>query len=234
LRAAELDLRRISPDIWSYACDVALLDEVRAMARAYRQRFDAPDLLINNAGYAVYETFEQMASEEIRRLFEVNLTGAALVTRELIADMIRAGGGRIVMMASIAGRVPMTPCGVYSASKHGLVALAELLRVETARFNVKVHVVCPGRVETEFFSHPSFNARTYRPETSRTIPVEAVSTAVMDAIEHDRFMTCVPRRYGLLAWLAAALPVIFRPVWPRFLSARVESIYAGSALTKAE
>ena len=96
------------------------------MARAYRERFDAPEVLVNNAGYAVYYTFEQMRSEEIHRLFDVNLVGAALVTREFLPDMIRAGGGHIVMMASIAGRIPMTPCSVYSASKHGLVALAEL------------------------------------------------------------------------------------------------------------
>lgn len=234
LRAAELELRQISPDVWSYACDVAVLDEVRAMARAYRERFDAPEVVINNAGYAVYYTFEQMPAEEIRRLFDVNLTGAALVTRELLPDMIRTGGGRVVMMASIAGRIPMTPCSVYSASKHGLVALAELLRVETGRFNIKVHVVCPGRVETEFFSHPSFKTRTHRPETSRTIPVEAVSRAVIDAVERNRFMTYVPRHFGLLAWLAAAMPLVFRPLWHRFLSARVESVYSGAATTKAK
>ena len=234
LREAELELRQISPDVWSYTCDIAVLDEVRGMARAYREKFDAPEVLINNAGYAVYYTFEQMPAEEIRRLFDVNLTGAALVTRELLPDLIRTGGGRVVMMASIAGRIPMTPCGVYSASKHGLVALAELLRVETGRFNVKIHVVCPGRVETDFFSHPSFKSRSHRPETSRTIPVEAVSQAVITAVERNRFMTYVPKHFGLLAWLAAAMPVAFRPFWHRFLSARVESIYTGAATTKVE
>ena len=93
-------------------------------------------MLINNAGYAVYETFERMSPEEIRRLFDVNLSGAALVTRAFLPDMIRAGGGNVVMVSSVAGRIPMTPCSVYSASKHGMVALAELLRVEVARFNI--------------------------------------------------------------------------------------------------
>jgi short-subunit dehydrogenase len=126
------------------------------MAQAYRDRFDAPEVLINNAGYAVYYTFDHMPSEEINRLIDVNLVGAALVTREFLTSMIGAGGGRIVMMASIAGRIPITPCSVYGASKHALVALADLLRIETSRFNMKVHVVCPGRVETDFFSHHSF------------------------------------------------------------------------------
>jgi short-subunit dehydrogenase len=234
LGSAESALKQVSPEVWSHACDVAVLDDVRAMARAYRERFDAPDVLVNNAGYAVYYTFESMRSEEIHRLFEVNLVGAALVTREFLPDMIRAGGGHIVMMASIAGRIPMTPCSVYSASKHGLVALAELLQVETSRFNLQVHVVCPGRVETDFFSHESFKARAHRPETARTIPIESVSRGVIDAVERGRFMTNIPRSYGLLVWLAGALPLVFKPLWHRLMASRVESVYASSATSRVE
>src|SRR5262249_17100953 len=167
-------------------------------------------VLINNAGYAVYYTFEQTQPEEIQRLVAVNLVGAALVTREFLHDMIRAGGGDIVMMSSIAGRIPMTPCGMYSASKHGLVALAELLQIETARFNMRVHVVCPGRVETNFCSHESFKTRAHRPETTRTIPLELVSRSVIDAVASKRFMTYVPRSYALLAWFSGALPMVFK------------------------
>jgi hypothetical protein len=229
LQAAESELRQVSPNVWSCACDVAILAQVRAMARAYREQFGAPEVLINNAGYAVYYTFEQTRPEEIQRLFDVNLVGAAIVTREFLPDMIRAGGGHIVMMASIAGRIPMTPCGVYSTAKHGLVALAEVLRMETARFNVEIHVVCPGRVETNFFSHPSFKSRAYRPETTRTIPIEAVSRAVIEAVDRNRFMTNVPRYYGVLAWLAAAFPFLVGPLLRWFMASRVDSVYAQSA-----
>ena len=159
------------------------------MAHDYRNRFGAPDVLVNNAGYAVYETFERMSAAEIRRLFDVNLSGAALVTRAFLPDMIRAGDGDIVMVSSIAGRIPMTPCSVYSASKHGMVALAELLRVEASRFNVRVQVVCPGRVETDFFSHESFRRRSPRREMARTVAIDVVSRAIIDAIERNRFMT---------------------------------------------
>ena len=65
-------------------------------------------------------------------------------------------------------------------------------------------MVCPGRVETDFFSHESFKARAHRPETTRTIPIEAVSQAVIEAVERNRFMTYVPRYYGFLVWLARA------------------------------
>ncbi len=102
------------------------------------------------------------------------------------------------------------------------------MKVEVARFNVRVHVVCPGRVETDFFSHESFRNRTHRPETARTITLDAVSRAIIDAVRRDRFLTYVPNYYGILAWAVAGLPVVFRPIWHRFLTARVESVYVGS------
>ena len=233
LSEAETELRKISPSVWAHVCDVARLDDVRRMVGACEERFGAPDVLINNAGYAVYRTFEQMSSEEIRRLVDVNLTGAAVVTREFLPAMIKAGGGHVVMVASIAGRIPMTPCGVYSASKHGMVALAELLRVEAARFNVRTHIVCPGRVETPFFDHESFRRRAHRPESERTIPIETVSRAILDAVTADRRMTYIPRYYGPLVWLAHALPFLFRPLWRRLLTSRVEALYP-SAPTAAD
>ena len=234
LSAAESELKELSSEVWSHPCDISALDDVRKMSLAYREKFAAPDVLINNAGYAVYYAFEQMPLEEIQRLFQVNLVGAALVTRAFLPDMIRAGGGDVVMVASIAGRVPMTPCGVYSASKHGLVTLAELLKIEAARFNVRVQVVCPGRVETDFFSHESFQKRARRPEASRTITLEAVSQKIVDAVEYDRFLTYVPSYYAVLAWIAAGLPLVFRPIWHRFMAARVEALYRGAGSPKPD
>ena len=225
LARAEAELKRISPHVWSQVCDVAVLDDVRLVARKYRDQFDAPDVVINNAGYAVYEPFERMSLEEVRRLFDVNLTGAALVTREFLPDMIRAGGGDVVMVSSIAGRIPMTPCSVYSAAKHGMVALAELLKIETARFDIRVQVVCPGRVETEFFSHESFQRRAQRRETTHTIPIEVVSRAILKAVEHNRFLTYMPWYYGAFAWVAAAFPLLFRPLSHRLMTSRVEAVY---------
>jgi uncharacterized protein len=226
LDAAAAELGGGTGAVWSYACDVAQLSEIRAMAEAYRSHFGAPDVLVNNAGYALYYAFEQMSAEDIQRLFAVNLTGAALVTREFLPDMIGAGGGDVVMVASIAGRVPMTPCGAYSAAKHGMTCLAELLRVEVRRFNIRVHTVCPGRVETAFFDHDSFRRRAHRPETERTIPIESVSQAIRTSVTGNRAFTYVPRYYALLVWMTTAAPLLFHPLWKRVMSARVEALYS--------
>ncbi len=227
LEGARVELSRISPSVDAFVCDVADLTQIRRAAAAFVARCGPPDVLINNAGYAVYRPVEEMDSEEVQRLLAVNLAGAALVTREFLPAMIAAGRGHIVMVASIAGRLALTPCGPYSVAKHGMVTLAETLRAELDRFGIRVHVICPGRVvETDFFLHETFIRRAPRPETTWTIPLESVSRAVRTAIERNRFMTYVPWTYGLLVWVSRAFPFLFGPVWRRLLRARVESVYA--------
>jgi short-subunit dehydrogenase len=172
----------------------------------------------------VYQAFEEMDLEEIARLIQVNFAGACFVTRAFLPSMAEAGRGHVVMMASIAGRLAMTPCGIYSAAKHGMVAFAETLRAEVSRHGIGVHVICPGRVETDFFQHQTFVQRAPRPEAQRAIPVESVARATIDAVGHDRFLTYRPRVYGLIVWLAQTMPLLSRPLLQRLMRARVASL----------
>jgi short-subunit dehydrogenase len=233
LMAATNELSGISPAVRWICCDVSRIDDVQACADQYAREQGNPDILINNAGYAVYQAFEEMSAAEIARLINVNFVGACLVTRAFLPSMIRAGGGDVCMMASIAGRIPMTPCGVYSAAKHGMVAWAQTLRAEVRRHKVRVTVLCPGRVETEFFSHPTFQARAFRKETEWTIPVETVSAACLDAIASGRFLTYVPRSYVLPAWAFNACPALLRPLLERVMSSRVDAIRSAGNLAGA-
>ena len=218
------ELSTISSSIFALACDVAELVEVRRMADEYLRQNGPPDVLVSNAGFAVYRLFGEMASEEIERLLAVNFVGGCLITREFLPAMVANGRGHLVVMASIAGRLVMTPCGVYSAAKHGLVAWAHTLQLELKQTGVQVHVICPGRVETEFFAHKSFIEREPRTETRFTIAVETVSRATIAAIEKNRFMTYVPKSYGLLVWLAHSFPFPVRIVLDRLMEARVRSL----------
>ena len=135
-----------------------------------------------------------------------------------------AGRGEIVVMASIAGRLVMTPCGAYSAAKHALVAWAHTLKVELKASGIGVHVICPGRVETDFFAHESFEKRAPRNETRLTIPVETVSRAAISSIERNRFLTDVPHYYGVLVWLANTFPFPVGYLLDRLMQARVDSL----------
>ena len=230
LRVVEDELRAVRADALSVVCDVARDDDVTRMADDVLKRLGHIDILVNNAGYAVYRTFVDTDLSEVCRLAEVNLVGVMRCTRVFLPAMVARRSGVIVNMASIAGRVPLTPNAVYGASKHGLVALSEALRYELAPFSIRVHVVCPGRApDTSFFEHETFRTRMPRAETRYTVGVADISRATLKAIASGRFMTYVPRALGLVAWTVNALPWLAKPVLGRLMAARVRSYYAAAA-----
>ena len=181
------EFKDLSPNIFSYHVDVADIASVHQMSEILIQEHGCPDILVNCAGFATYRTFEETPIEEIEQLVNVNLLGAMRCTHSFLPMMIAQGHGSIVNIASIAGKLVITPNGVYSASKHGLVAWSETLKYELARFNINICVICPGRVETPFFDHETFRLRAHRTETQLTIPIEEISKKIVAAIEKKSF-----------------------------------------------
>jgi len=206
---------------WWWRSSAAVDRMVEAVLRG-----GCPDLLVNNAGFAVYRTFEQSPPEEIERLLQVNLLGAARCLRGFLPAMIARGSGHLVNVASVAGLLPITPCAAYGAAKHGLVGLSETLRWELQELGVKVHLVCPGRVETGFFDHETFRRRAHRPETERTVPLAEVTAAILRAVERDRFLTVLPRSLALAIWARRAFPWLVDPLLGRLLRTRVREVRA--------
>lgn len=225
LRDAEAELRGVTAEAFALKGDVTRPEDVERLTVAVQERFGELDILVNNAGYAVYRTFEETDIDEICRLVDVNLVGAMRCIRAFLPGMIARRRGHIVNVSSLAGRIPITPNGVYCASKHGLVALSDALRYELHDVNVQVHVICPGRVETPFFDHESFRTRAPRAETRYTVTVEQISRATLRAIETGRFMTYVPWTLGVVAWSMNALPWLTRPLFGRLMVARIRSYY---------
>src|ERR1043165_372555 len=208
-----------------YVCDVGSPDAVRQTCAEISAKHGAPDILINNAGFAIYRTFEQEDPAEVERLMSVNFGGAIRVTKAFLGGMIARRSGHVVNMASIAGAIALTPSGLYSAAKHGLVAWSRTLAPELARFGIDVTVICPGRVETNFFNHETFRARLHRKETEMTIPMDAVVEATLDAILRRQHIRYVPRYYGAVTWAYHAFGPLVRAPLDKLLRSRVESIY---------
>ena len=225
LHHAVAELSGIASSVSGICCDVGAPGDVERMRAQVLGTHGCPDILINNAGFATYRTFEQSDPDEIEQLINVNLLGAMRCARAFLPDMIARRAGAIVNMASIAGRLTITPNATYGAAKHGLVAWSDALRHELARFNIQVNAVCPGRIETPFFDHETFKRRAPRPETRFTITVQDAARATRRAIARNRFVTYVPWTLGLLVWLTNVMPFLIRPVYGRLLRNRVESLY---------
>ncbi len=108
------------------------------------------DVLVNNAGYGSYGAIEEVPLAEARRQFEVNLFGLARVTQLALPAMRRQGGGRIVNVSSIGGKIFTPMGGWYHATKHALEGWSDALRMEVEPFGIRVIVVEPGAIATEW------------------------------------------------------------------------------------
>lgn len=226
LKRAHVDLIRMGLEVDAHLCDVRSTDQVRNLADHVLLDYGQIDILINNAGYAVYRPFEESAVEEITDLLDVNLSGAMRCAKAFLPYMLERRSGHIVNISSIGGETIITPNAVYCAAKHGMVAWTKALRYELARFGVKVNAVCPGHTKTNFHNHPTFRRRDpYRKKNARSLTVKQVSVAVLDTIDKDRIVTYVPKRLGLVAWALNALPFLTLPVWDRISRQRITQLY---------
>ncbi len=226
LEATRIELSRVANTVSAVRCDVSDAEDVRRMVVTVLEDFGCPDVVVNNAGFAVYRSFDQSTMDEIERLIGVNLLGTLRCIRGFLPAMMSRRSGHIVNVASIAGLMPITPCAAYGAAKHAIVGISETLRFELSDFNIKVHLVCPGRVETSFFDHETFQRRPHRPETEKTVPIASVSRAIIESVEHDRFLTVIPRRLGWSVWARNLCPPIVDMWLGRILAQRTREARA--------
>jgi len=108
------------------------------------------DVLVNNAGYGLFGAVEDISLQDARAQFDVNLFGLAAVTKEVLPYMRSKKAGTIINISSMAGKM-YTPLGAwYHASKHALEGWSDCLRIELKQFGIKVVVIEPGIIKTNF------------------------------------------------------------------------------------
>jgi NAD(P)-dependent dehydrogenase (short-subunit alcohol dehydrogenase family) len=138
-------------------CDVSLQKEVQNLAKKVGEEFGRLDILVINAGISRRSRFLDYDDEAWLEVIRVNLFGAYLCTKAFLPLIQHTGEGRIIMMASTAGKSPVPFNTAYSASKHGLLGLVKSLASEVALTGyprITVNAICPFFVNTEMFTGP--------------------------------------------------------------------------------
>jgi NAD(P)-dependent dehydrogenase (short-subunit alcohol dehydrogenase family) len=159
------------------ACDVRLPDDVARFGEDVRRRFGVPDILVNNAGTVARARLDELAVEAWDDVVDANLKGTFLVTRAFLPMMRARGSGRIINIASIAGRQGTAELTAYCAAKHGVVGLTRALAEELRGDGIVVNAVCPGSVDTDML-------RVGRPGAEADMSPEDVAGVVLYLAAH--------------------------------------------------
>ncbi|NEP12812.1 MAG: SDR family oxidoreductase [Symploca sp. SIO2C1] len=206
--------RKAGADVLVIPTDMAQLEQVKALAQLALESFGRVDALVNNAGYGQMGPAELIPPEYAKQQFAVNFHGPLTLTQALIPTMRHQGGGRIINVSSLGGRLAFPSGGMYSASKFALEALSDVLRMELEGFNIKVSVIEPGPVKTEFFQVASEQVAKTVPK-----PEETPYRAAIGAIKE------MEQRTAALTWSAQQVAVVIEKALtennprPRYIAA---------------
>ena len=132
----------------AYELDVCSTDSARAAVEAAEADLGPLDVLVNNAGYDEFAFFSKTEEAQWDRILGVNLRGVIAVTHAVLGGMQERGSGRIVNIASEAGRVGSQGSSIYSAAKAGVIGFTKAIARESARYGVSCNAVAPGPIET--------------------------------------------------------------------------------------
>jgi len=129
--------------------DVAKDDGVKALVAFTESTYGRLDVAFNNAGVETMAPLDQVAEDEYRRVFDINVWGVLNSMRHEVPVMLKNGGGAIVNTSSVAGHVGMAGVSVYVASKHAVEGLTKSVALEFADKNIRVNAVAPAAIETD-------------------------------------------------------------------------------------
>lgn len=150
LEETEAALRAAGARALAGTADVTRAAEAAAFVARTEKEIGPLSILVNNAGIGVFGPAHERSEEEWDRVLDTNLKGAWLFSRAAAASMIRRGSGDIINISSLAGRNTFAGGGLYCASKWGLIGLSGCMAEDLREHGIRVSVVCPGSVATEF------------------------------------------------------------------------------------
>lgn len=169
------------------ATDFPGIPEVAERAWAWKGRVDG---LVNNAGISQRSLAVDTQFPVYDRMIAVDLLGPIALAQALLPRMVKAGGGRIVAIASVAGLVGAPLRSAYCAAKHGLVGYHDAVRAENEHLGIQVHVIAPGSVRTDVAKNALNGDGSRRgvsdPVIDAGLPPEEAARAILEAVEQGK------------------------------------------------
>lgn len=191
-------------------CDVSDKSQVKKMGSQVMEKFGRIDVLVNNAGFAIYGAVSDLTIEEIESQMQTNYFGMVYCTKIFLPKMLEQKSGHVVNVASVAASFSLPGIASYCASKFAMLGFSEGLKHELKGTGIGVTVVSPIMVKTSFFDHRSFE---HMPKYSPTaLSAKTVAKAIVSAASSSRLEIIVPPAIRCAVWVKQTFPYVINPI----------------------
>lgn len=200
-------------DVLIIPMDLANSNHFDKLAEKAIAQFGKIDVLVNNGGQSQRSWVKDTPLEIDRKIMETNFFGTIALTKAVLPYMIKQNSGQIVVISSIAGKFGFYLRSTYSASKHALHGFFESLRLEVYNNNIKVMMVCPGKINTNI-SINALNAEGQKTNimdesTANGLNPEACATAIIKGIKKNKYEIFIGGKEMKSVWLKRFFPTFF-------------------------
>ena len=228
LERAKTDLDRFGTEVLTIQCDLLESAQMQSAVQQTLQHFRKIDILINNAGIIEVGPLAHMQLKDFDRAMRLHFWAPYILQLLIVPQMRAKGGGRIVNISSIGGRIAVPHMAAYSASKFALSGFSDAMRSELAADNIYVTTVTPGLMRTGSHVHATFkgdHAAEYRWfDWSRKIPFASISA---ERAARKIVNACAGGRSVLIMPFSACLIIAANAVFPNLMARVMKSFNRG-------
>ena len=216
------ELKKFNVSALVCSCDVSDKEQVKEMSKTVLEKFDSIDVLVNNAGFAIYGSVKNLSIEEIESQMETNYFGMMYCIKNFLPSMLEKKSGHIVNVASVAASFGLPGIASYCASKFAMLGFSEGLKHELSGTGVGITVVSPIMVRTDFFDHPSFEKMPKYSSTS--LSSKTVAKAILKAANSPRLEIIVPSVVRSAVWLKHTFPYFINPIIGKSFKKQLDAV----------
>jgi len=198
--------------------DVSDAEAVDQLFDQITEETNGIDVLVNNAGFGIFDLFHEARLKDLKSMLDVNVFGLMACTRKVLPQMMERNSGHIVNVASLAGKVSTPKSTAYSATKHAVIGFSNGLRMELAGTNVNVTTVNPGPVNTNFFNIADESGEYLKNVSKFMLEPDEIARKIVDALEKPRREINVPFSMSAGSKMFQMFPGTMEKVMGRFMN----------------